>query len=213
MEPGASRYALVIGAVAHAQYRALSSEELEGLVDAGGTLAASQWACGATGHWTRRFFAGHCDPRAEHLNECATSLRQSNESIAADAAPIPVRGALVVGALLPFALRGTCWRPFRRAGERHACSATVSPLPLAFWMRLSIRDLSRHRSSYVIFPAALTGHGLMVVALLLTRLSYDRLGLALGFGFHVCGIISSISTPSGRSAEDRDRPRSATLRN
>ena len=39
VEPGASRYALVIGAVAHAPYRALSTYELEALLDEGGILA------------------------------------------------------------------------------------------------------------------------------------------------------------------------------
>jgi UDP-N-acetyl-D-galactosamine dehydrogenase len=45
VEPGASRYALVIGAVAHAEYRALSSDELEALLDEGGILAdlKSMW--------------------------------------------------------------------------------------------------------------------------------------------------------------------------
>ena len=39
VEPGAARYALVIGAVAHGQYRAFSSGELEALLDKGGILA------------------------------------------------------------------------------------------------------------------------------------------------------------------------------
>ena len=39
VEPGTARYDLVVGAVAHAPYRALSSEALEGLLDEGGILA------------------------------------------------------------------------------------------------------------------------------------------------------------------------------
>ena len=39
VEPGAARYNLVIGAVAHAQYRAYSAEELGDLLDEGGILA------------------------------------------------------------------------------------------------------------------------------------------------------------------------------
>ena len=39
VEPGASQYALVIGAVAHAQYRAFSSGELEAMLEEGGILA------------------------------------------------------------------------------------------------------------------------------------------------------------------------------
>jgi UDP-N-acetyl-D-galactosamine dehydrogenase len=39
VEPGESRYALVVGAVAHSQYRAFSTEELGNLLDEGGILA------------------------------------------------------------------------------------------------------------------------------------------------------------------------------
>jgi UDP-N-acetyl-D-galactosamine dehydrogenase len=39
VELGAAKYDLVIGAVAHAQYRALSSDELHALVNEGGILA------------------------------------------------------------------------------------------------------------------------------------------------------------------------------
>ncbi len=95
-------------------------------------------------------------------------------------------GALVVGALVPFALRGTVLAGL--LGEPASVNALFGnsvAIAIAFWMRLSIETYPGIRSSYVIFPAALTGHGLMVVALLLTRLPYDRLGLALGFGLHV----------------------------
>src|SRR5687767_4529412 len=95
-------------------------------------------------------------------------------------------GALVIGALLPFALRGTVLAGL--LGEPASVNALIGnslAIAIAFWMRLSIETYPGIRSSYVIFPAALTGHGLIVVALLLTRLPYDRLGLALGFGLHV----------------------------
>jgi len=39
IEPGQARYGLVIGAVAHSQYRAFTSSELNGLLDEGGILA------------------------------------------------------------------------------------------------------------------------------------------------------------------------------
>jgi len=39
VDPDGSRYDLVVGAVAHAEYRGLSSEDLENMVDPGGTLA------------------------------------------------------------------------------------------------------------------------------------------------------------------------------
>jgi len=95
-------------------------------------------------------------------------------------------GALVIGALLPFALRGTLFAGlFGEPASVNALFGNSLAITIAFWMRLSIETYPGIRSSYVIFPTALTAHGLMIVALLLTRLPYDRLGLALGFGLHV----------------------------
>jgi len=95
-------------------------------------------------------------------------------------------GALVVGALLPFALRGTLLAGlFGEPASANALFGNSLAIAVAFWMRLSIETYPGIRSSYVIFPTALTGHGVMIVALLLSRLPYDRLGLAMGFGLHV----------------------------
>jgi lipopolysaccharide/colanic/teichoic acid biosynthesis glycosyltransferase len=95
-------------------------------------------------------------------------------------------GALAIGALLPFALRGTILEGlFGEPASINALFGNSLAIAIAFWMRLSIETYPGIRSSYVIFPAALTGHGLAIVALLLTRLPYDRLGLAVGFGLHV----------------------------
>ncbi|HEU4704756.1 MAG TPA: sugar transferase [Sphingomicrobium sp.] len=97
-----------------------------------------------------------------------------------------VAGALVVGALLPFLLRGTLLPGlFGEPASVNALMGNSLAIAFAFWMRLSIETYPGIRSSYVIFPTALTGHGLVVVAFLLTRLPYDRLGLAMGFGLHV----------------------------
>lgn len=95
-------------------------------------------------------------------------------------------GALVIGALVPFAMRGTVLAGlFGEPASVNALLGNSLAITIAFWMRLSIETYPGIRSSYVIFPAALTGHGLMVAALLLARLPYDRLALALGFGLHV----------------------------
>jgi lipopolysaccharide/colanic/teichoic acid biosynthesis glycosyltransferase len=95
-------------------------------------------------------------------------------------------GALVIGALLPFAVRGTLLGGlFGEPASVNALLVNSLAIIIAFWMRLSIETYPGIRSSYVIFPTALTAHGLMIVALLVTRLPYDRLGLALGFGLHV----------------------------
>ena len=95
-------------------------------------------------------------------------------------------GALAIGALLPFALRGTVLAGvFGEPASVNALFGNSLAIAIAFWMRLSIETYPGIRSSYVIFPAALTGHGLMVAILLLTRLPYDRLGLGMGLGLHV----------------------------
>ena len=95
-------------------------------------------------------------------------------------------GALVIGALFPFALRGTLLAGlFGEPASANALFGNCLAITIAFWMRLSIETYPGIRSSYVIFPTALTGHGVMIVALLLSRLPYDRLALALGFGLHV----------------------------
>ncbi len=95
-------------------------------------------------------------------------------------------GALVIGALIPFLARGTVLPGlFAEPAGANAMIGNSLAIALAFWMRLSIETYPGIRSSYVIFPAALTGHGVVIVAFLLTRLPYDRLALTLGFALHV----------------------------
>jgi lipopolysaccharide/colanic/teichoic acid biosynthesis glycosyltransferase len=95
-------------------------------------------------------------------------------------------GALVVGALVPWALR-----VFFRAdlwdepATVNALSANAIAVVVAFWTRLSIETYPGIRRSLVILPSALTGHGIVVVWFVLTRFPYDRLGLAGGFFLHV----------------------------
>jgi lipopolysaccharide/colanic/teichoic acid biosynthesis glycosyltransferase len=95
-------------------------------------------------------------------------------------------GALVIGAFAPVVLRGSVLPGL--PGEAATINALIGNLvaiTIAFWMRLSIETYPGIRSTYVIFPAALTGHGLVIAAFLLTRLPYDRLSLGLGFSANV----------------------------
>jgi lipopolysaccharide/colanic/teichoic acid biosynthesis glycosyltransferase len=95
-------------------------------------------------------------------------------------------GALVLGAMLPVVLRGTVLSGLpNEAATVNALIGNLVAITIAFWMRLSIETYPGIRSTYVIFPAALTGHGIVVVAFLLTRLPYDRLSLGLGFTANV----------------------------
>ena len=95
-------------------------------------------------------------------------------------------GALIIGALLPFAVRGTVLPGlFGEPSSVNALMGNSLAIAIAFWMRLSIETYPGIRSAYVILPTSLTGHGIIVVAFLLTRLPYDRLALGGGFILHV----------------------------
>jgi len=94
--------------------------------------------------------------------------------------------ALIVGALLPWLARGpllpgTMIEP----ASINSLAGNVIAVVVAFWMRLSIEIYPGIRRSAVILPAALTGHGTVVVWFVLTRFPYDRLALAAGFLLHI----------------------------
>jgi lipopolysaccharide/colanic/teichoic acid biosynthesis glycosyltransferase len=95
-------------------------------------------------------------------------------------------GALVVGALLPWFARGPLLPgTMFEAPALNTLVGNAVAVMIAFWTRLSIETYPGIRRSSVILPAALTGHGVVVVWFVLTRLPYDRLGLAAGFLLHV----------------------------
>ena len=94
-------------------------------------------------------------------------------------------GALFVGALLPWTARrflpGLMFEP----ASLNTVIGNMIAVMIAFWTRLSIETYPGIRRSSVILPAALTGHGIVVVWFVLTRFPYDRVGLAAGFLLHV----------------------------
>ena len=96
-----------------------------------------------------------------------------------------VAGALVFGALVPWSMRAFLpGNPFDPASV-NATAGNVMAILIAFWMRLSIETYPGIRRSAVILPAAVTGHVIMLVGFLLTRLPYDRIALTAGFLFDV----------------------------
>jgi lipopolysaccharide/colanic/teichoic acid biosynthesis glycosyltransferase len=128
------------------------------------------------------------DVAAEKRSSIAPSVRQSlgARSSLFTRKRFQFAGALVLGALFPWTLRG----PFlpgtmTEAASLNTLTGNIIAIVIAFWMRLSIETYPGIRRSYVIFPAALTGHGLMLTWFVLTRYPYDRVGLALGFFLHV----------------------------
>jgi lipopolysaccharide/colanic/teichoic acid biosynthesis glycosyltransferase len=95
-------------------------------------------------------------------------------------------GALVIGALLPWFARGPLLPGVMfEPASINTLAGNAIAIVITFWMRLSIETYPGIRRSYVIFPAALTGHGLTVVYFVLTRFPYDRVGLLAGFLLHV----------------------------
>ena len=93
-------------------------------------------------------------------------------------------GALVIGALVPWLMRGPLPGLVMEPASIIALVANVIAVVIAFWMRLSIETYPGIRRSYVIFPSALTGHGITLVWFVLTRFPYDRLALLAGFVLH-----------------------------
>src|SRR5215213_4203047 len=95
-------------------------------------------------------------------------------------------GALIIGAVLPWLARGPLLPGFLfETASTNTLAANAVAIVIAFWMRLSIETYPGIRRSYVIFPSALTGHGLTIVYFVLTRFPYDRIGLLAGFLLHV----------------------------
>jgi lipopolysaccharide/colanic/teichoic acid biosynthesis glycosyltransferase len=95
-------------------------------------------------------------------------------------------GALLIAGLVPWIVRG--WLlpgDFFEAATANTLIGNAIAVAIAFWMRLSIETYPGIRRSSVILPAALTGHGVVVVWFVLTRFPYDRIGLAAGFLLHV----------------------------
>ena len=63
--------------------------------------------------------------------------------------------------------------------------ANALAVVVGFWTRLSLEVYPGIRRSAVILPMALTSHGISLVWFVLSRVPYDRVGLALGFVLHV----------------------------
>jgi lipopolysaccharide/colanic/teichoic acid biosynthesis glycosyltransferase len=95
-------------------------------------------------------------------------------------------GALLIGALVPYLIRG--WMlpaAFAAPTAQNAAVGNIVAVLITFWAKLSLEPYPGIRSSYVILPAALAGHGVIVTAFLITRLPYDVIALTGGFVLHV----------------------------
>ena len=96
-------------------------------------------------------------------------------------------GALLIGALLPWILRGTILPgTLGEASATNTVAGNAVAVTVAFWARLSVETYPGIRRTYLIPPAALTGHGIVLTWFVFTRFPYDRVALTLGFLLHLC---------------------------
>jgi len=94
--------------------------------------------------------------------------------------------ALLIGALLPWLAREPLLPGTMLAeASLNGLMGNIAAITIGFWLRLSIETYPGINRSAVILPAALSGHGVVLVWFMLTRFPYDRLGLAAGFLLHV----------------------------
>jgi lipopolysaccharide/colanic/teichoic acid biosynthesis glycosyltransferase len=93
--------------------------------------------------------------------------------------------SLLLAAFLPWAARAFLPGRLFEAASLNGLVGNAVAIAIAFWMRLSIETYPGIRRSFILLPAALTGHGLVVAWFVLTRFPYDRLALLAGFLINV----------------------------
>lgn len=95
-------------------------------------------------------------------------------------------GAILFSALIPFLLRTELYPGTRdEATTLVTLGGNLMAVLIAMWVRLSVETYPGVRSSAVNLPAATASHGVVVIAIVLMRLPYDRLGLSGGYLLHV----------------------------
>ena len=95
-------------------------------------------------------------------------------------------GAIVVGALFPFALRLTAFPdPRYFYTSEVSLVANLAAIMISTWIRLSVGTFPGTRSGTLIAPSIAAAHGIVLALLLMTRLPYDRLVSLTGFLAHL----------------------------
>jgi len=95
-------------------------------------------------------------------------------------------GALIAAALLPYFVRSLFWPGTGDdATTLNALVGNAAAVVLAMWVRLSVETYPGVRASALNLPVASVSHMAVMVAILLLRLDYDRMGLLLGFALHL----------------------------
>ena len=99
---------------------------------------------------------------------------------------VQLLGSLLFSALLPYALRllitpGSAGDPPALNTFLGNCGAVL----IALWVRLSVEPFPGVRSSALNLPVATASHAIVVVAIVLLRVPYDRSFLLAGYGMHL----------------------------
>ena len=95
-------------------------------------------------------------------------------------------GALIVTALLPYLVRsalidGSGGTPT----SINALLGNMAAVVLALWIRHSVEPFPGVRASALNLPVATASHAIVLVTILMLRLEYDRLVLAVGYILHI----------------------------
>jgi lipopolysaccharide/colanic/teichoic acid biosynthesis glycosyltransferase len=95
--------------------------------------------------------------------------------------------ALLLAAFLPWV--GSRWlitdTTFNSAVFHNSLIANVLAICLALWIRISVSTYPGLRAGQIVLPAVFAAHAAMWAMLVLSRLTYHRPSLALGFAIHL----------------------------
>ena len=94
-------------------------------------------------------------------------------------------GALFVSAIVPYLIRTFLYPETRDVSTINSFVGNAVAVILGLWGRLSMGNYPGVRSSALNFPTATIGHAVVLTAILLLRVSYDRAGLLGGYALHL----------------------------
>ncbi|MEO5810223.1 MAG: sugar transferase [Sphingomicrobium sp.] len=96
-------------------------------------------------------------------------------------------GALILVPLVPLALRYWFLSPesFNQPSTMASVVANAAAVIIAFWMRVAIQTYPGTRAGVILLPSIAVAHGMVVTAMLMARLPYDRVAVLIGFIVHL----------------------------
>ncbi len=94
-------------------------------------------------------------------------------------------GGLFISAILPWIGRAIPSGTLVHPSVTNSLLANAVAVIFVFWARRTVEIYPGIRRSYLILPSALTGHGLVSLWFVMSRLPYDRVALVAGFLLHV----------------------------